>query len=209
VAVCVQALHLQDNFRMRLLQAACLITLLDLVRNSPANTLFVLGLYSTGKEELALAVAEARQCQIFCTDEKRRQVEQHSALLGVCVTIVLHGNGRWIITLIHHPVAHVQTLQHLELTNAHRERFTEDQSNAGVVIAKAPHARDWGIDELNTMKHAAHCEHVSAIRPTGADPCYAAVGASCQKSRSNSCSCLEMTQCNDVQHIRFRRTWIH
>jgi hypothetical protein len=62
------------------LQAACLVTLLNLVSNSPANTLFVLGLYSTGKEQLALAVAEARQCQVFCTDEKRRQVERHSAL---------------------------------------------------------------------------------------------------------------------------------
>ena len=59
-----------------------MVTLLDLVSNSSANTLCVLGLYSTGKEQLALAVAEARQCQIFCTDEKRQQVEQHLALLA-------------------------------------------------------------------------------------------------------------------------------
>ena len=77
----------------------------------------------------------------------------------------------------------MQTLQYLELTNAQRGRFTEDQSAAGVVIAKAPHVRDWDITELNVLKHAAHCEHVSAIHPTGANPCYAVAGALCRKNR--------------------------
>ena len=72
------------------------------------------------------------------------------------------------MTLIHHPVAHVQTLKYLELTDAQRKRFTEDQSNAGVVITKAQHARDWDIGDLNMLKRAARCEHVLAVRPTGA-----------------------------------------
>ena len=147
----------------------------------------MLGLYSTGKEQLALAVAEAQQCLIFCRDEKRRQVEQAFGA-ACCVTDVLHVNECWIITLIrsHCAFANMQTLQYLELTNAQRERFTEDSSNAGVVIAKAPPARGWDINELNVLKNAARCEHVLAIHPTGANPCYAAVGAPCQKSRSVS-----------------------
>jgi hypothetical protein len=74
-------------------------------------------------------------------------------------------------------VTNMQTLQHIELTREQRGRFTEDQSSAGVVIAKAPHYRDWDIGDLNMLKDAAHCEHVLAIRPTGANPCYAVVGA--------------------------------
>ena len=78
----------------------------------------------------------------------------------------------------------MQTLQYLELTNEQRGHFTLDQSNARVVIAKAPHAnRDWDIDQLNTLKNAAHCEHVLAIHPTGANPRYAVAGALCRKSR--------------------------
>jgi hypothetical protein len=85
--------------------------------------------------------------------------------------------------LDHHPdsqpVANTQALQYLELTNDQRGRFTEDQSNAGVVIAKAPHAGNWDINELNALKTAAHCEHVLAILPTGANPRRAAAGAWC------------------------------
>ena len=155
-----------------------------MVRNSPASTLFVLGLYSSGKEQLALAVAEARQCRIFCTDEERRQVER--AFGAAChVTDMLHANGCWIVTLIRgrHAFAHMQTLQHIELTREQRERFTDDQSNAGVVIVKAPHTRGWDINELNVLKNAARCEHVLAIRPTGATPCSgcAAADALCRK----------------------------
>ena len=75
--------------------------------------------------------------------------------------------------LDHHPhlqpVTNMQTLQYLQLTNDQRGRFTEDQSAAGVVIAKAPHARGWDISELRVLKHAGHCERVLAIRPTGAN----------------------------------------
>ena len=94
-------------------------------------------------------------------------------------------HGCWITTQVcgdSQRVTHMQTIRYLELKNEQRRRFTEDQSDAGNVIAKAPHARDWDIDQLNMLKHAAHCEHVLAVRPTGANPCYAVAGALCQTS---------------------------